>query len=82
MPLGTAATLIINDKMKAICTRDGSTSYKRQKEQGMIPRGTHCCFGDFPSDMAPNAWKGHKRMQKSTSTPSLCKSASAGPPSL
>jgi len=77
MPLGPASILILDDSLTKMIHRDGSKSYKRQKQLGMITRGNHCCFGDFPEDMAPQAWKGHKLLGKSSSTPSLNKTAAS-----
>jgi len=71
--LGLAGTLMINDTLKNMMNKDGSQSYKRLKEMRMIPLGQHSCLGDFPSDLAPNAWGKvqSKTMAKSSSTPSL-----------
>jgi len=48
-----AGTLLIEDALKKIIYRDGSKSIKRDKENGMVPRGAHSCFGDFPKDFMP-----------------------------
>jgi len=46
---GAASTLMIDDALKKLIYRDGSKGYKVQKFSGMIPRGQHSCFGNFPS---------------------------------
>lgn len=70
-----AGTLLLDDALKGIIHRDGSKSYKRAKENGMITLGNHSCFGDFPKDLAPNAWnkvkKSSSSMSKSSSVPTL-----------
>mmetsp|Transcript_93870 Transcript_93870/g.210327 ORF Transcript_93870/g.210327 Transcript_93870/m.210327 type:complete len:302 (-) Transcript_93870:163-1068(-) len=68
-----AGTLLLDDALNGIIHRDGSKSYKRAKENRMITRGNHCCFGNFPADLAPNAWSKVKKdpMGKSSSVPSL-----------
>lgn len=43
----------MEDALKKIIYRDGSKSYKLEKKLGLIPKGTHCCFGDFPSYKTP-----------------------------
>eukprot|EP00747_Dinoflagellata_sp_TGD_P219473 gnl/TRDRNA2_/TRDRNA2_91587_c0_seq2.p1 gnl/TRDRNA2_/TRDRNA2_91587_c0~~gnl/TRDRNA2_/TRDRNA2_91587_c0_seq2.p1 ORF type:complete len:310 (+),score=55.45 gnl/TRDRNA2_/TRDRNA2_91587_c0_seq2:68-997(+) len=48
-----AGTLLIEDALKKIIHRDGSQSLKREKERGLVPRGAHSCFGDFPPDSMP-----------------------------
>lgn len=48
-----AGTLLIEDALKKIIHRDGSKSYKLEKQQGLIPRGAHSCFGDFPKGSMP-----------------------------
>eukprot|EP00418_Pyrodinium_bahamense_P007462 CAMPEP_0179024710 /NCGR_PEP_ID=MMETSP0796-20121207/7592_1 /TAXON_ID=73915 /ORGANISM="Pyrodinium bahamense, Strain pbaha01" /LENGTH=303 /DNA_ID=CAMNT_0020720673 /DNA_START=71 /DNA_END=982 /DNA_ORIENTATION=- len=68
-----AGTLLLDDTLKNMMHKDGSKSYKRLKESRMIPLGQHSCLGDFPSDLAPNAWDKvkSKPLAKSSSTPSL-----------
>jgi len=68
-----AGSLILDDALKGIIHRDGSKSYKRAKESRMIPLGNHCSLGDFPSDLAPRAWKTvqKKTLTKSSSVPTL-----------
>jgi len=67
--LGPAATLLIDDALKKMIFRDGSKGYKMSKHTGMIPRGNHSIFGDFPPDhmtgMKP------KRMVKTLSCPDM-----------
>lgn len=70
--LGLAGTLILDDTLKNMMHKDGSKSFKRLKEQRMIPLGQHSCLGDFPTDLAPGAWgKVKPKMSKSSSTPTL-----------
>jgi hypothetical protein len=66
-----AGTLIIDDQVKKMMHRDGSKSYKKEKKERMIPLGNHSVFGDFPKDLAPDAWKQVKPL-------SMTKSASTG----
>jgi len=47
---GAAATLLIDDALKKIIYKDGSKSTKRLKHTGMLPRGNHSCFGNFPPE--------------------------------
>jgi len=69
-----AATLILDDTLKKMIHRDGSKSYKDGKRNRMLPLGNHCSFGDFPKDLAPQAWSAVKtkpRLSKSASAPGL-----------
>jgi len=50
----------LDDALKKIVYRDGSKSYKVNKQERMIPRGNHSCFGDFPPDHATKAWSNMK----------------------
>jgi hypothetical protein len=77
MVVGPAVVLMTDDCLQNMIHRDGSKSIKAEKRAGMVTKGVHCCFGDFPDDMAPNAWKGHKPLGKSTSMPSLKPTAAA-----
>jgi hypothetical protein len=53
-----AGTLLIEDALKKIVHRDGSHSTKAQKDRGLLPKGAHSMFGDFPPDsMPPQAGK-------------------------
>jgi hypothetical protein len=61
-----AGTLLIEDALKKIIYRDGSKSIKRDKENGMVPRGSHSVFGDFPADYMP---KKSMTMYKSATSP-------------
>lgn len=63
-----AGTLLIEDALKKIIYRDGSKGWRMEKRQGLIPRGTHSCFGDFPPDFMPSKQAGGK-VQKSASAP-------------
>jgi len=77
-PSRAAATLMLDDALSKIIHRDGSTGIKHAKIHGMAPLGSHSCMGDFPSDLAPDAWK-HVRvrpskggtLKKSASSPGL-----------
>lgn len=66
---GAAGTLLIEDALKTIIHRDGSKGYKMQKWSGMLPRGNHSLFGDFPpghmGDLKP------KKVIKSSSAPTI-----------
>jgi hypothetical protein len=66
---GAAGTLLIEDAMKKIIHRDGSKSYKLQKWAGMLPRGNHSLFGDFPPDHMNDLKP--KKAVKSMSAPTL-----------
>jgi len=84
MKSGLAGSMILDDTLKNMVHRDGSRSFKRGKEHRMIPLGQHCCFGDFPRDMAPKAWDKVKAkpMRKSSSVPALPTLASANPSTM
>jgi len=46
--MGAAVTLMIDDALNNMLNKDGSMSVSYQKATGMIPRGNHSIFGDFP----------------------------------
>lgn len=76
--MALAGSLILNDALSKIVHRDGSKSYKAEKGVRMIPLGNHSCFGDFPVDLAPDAWRTvqklpSKTLSKSSSAPGLLK---------
>mmetsp|Transcript_56555 Transcript_56555/g.132664 ORF Transcript_56555/g.132664 Transcript_56555/m.132664 type:complete len:302 (+) Transcript_56555:112-1017(+) len=80
MPPTAAGTMLVEDQLKKMIYRDGSKSKKREKIAGMIPLGSHSPFGDFPPDLAPNAWsrlKAAGKLQKSQSASSLSNSTSS-----
>jgi len=52
-----AGTLLIEDVLKKIIYRDGSMSIKNEKQRGLIPKGAHSPFGDFPPDFMPKRSK-------------------------
>eukprot|EP00490_Sorites_sp_Unknown_P017882 CAMPEP_0114695776 /NCGR_PEP_ID=MMETSP0191-20121206/71768_1 /TAXON_ID=126664 /ORGANISM="Sorites sp." /LENGTH=403 /DNA_ID=CAMNT_0001992501 /DNA_START=60 /DNA_END=1268 /DNA_ORIENTATION=+ len=54
---GPAATLMIEDALQAMVRKDGMVGCKYEKSKGLIPMGTHSCFGDFPSDYLPEGVK-------------------------
>lgn len=70
-----AVTLLLDDSLTKIVHRDGSKSSKTAKMNRMIPLGSHSSFGDFPADLAPEAWKKvsavKPRIVKSASSPGL-----------
>jgi len=73
-PSTAAATLILDDELRKIFYKDGSKGPKAAKRNNMIPLGMHSTFGDFPLDMAPNAWstvKPRRSMKRSASAPGL-----------
>lgn len=65
--LGAATTLMIDDALTNMLYKDGSRSMKRQKHIGMLPRGNHSCFGNFPSNHMVGVKK--KVLTKSSSAP-------------
>jgi hypothetical protein len=67
--LGAAANLLIDDALTQMIHRDGSKSMKRQKYCGVIARGNHSSFGNFP----PEHMQGVKpiKMVKRASEPDL-----------
>lgn len=54
---GPAATLMIEDALQAMVRKDGRVGAKYEKSKGMIPMGSHSCFGDFPDDYLPEGVK-------------------------
>jgi len=74
-----AGIMIIDDSLDKMVYRDGSRSQKRMKEKRLIPLGQHCCLGDFPKDLAPNAWEKCKKssLGSSSSAPSLGQASGA-----
>lgn len=69
-----AGSLILSDECNKIIYRDGSRGYKNSKRNRMIPLGNHSSFGDFPPDLAPQAWstvkaKPQKTLSHSSSAP-------------
>jgi len=43
----------MEDTLTKMIYKDGSRSLQRDKERGLLPRGSHSCFGDFPPDLLP-----------------------------
>merc|ERR1712150_88041 len=78
--MGIANSLRNEDKLNQIVHRDDARTQKKEKINRMIPLGQHCCFGDFPLDLAPKAWHGvkTKTFGKSYSTGTLKKTSSVG----
>jgi len=62
-----AATLLIDDALKKILKDPNNT--KNMKYSGMLPRGNHSCFGNFPPDHMAGCKM--KVMRKTWSAPSL-----------
>jgi len=50
-----AGTLLVEDQLRKMMTRDGTKTTKAEKLNGYLPKGSHCCFGDFPAEFAPPA---------------------------
>jgi hypothetical protein len=63
--LGAAATLMVDDALTNMLHKDGSRGYKMQKWKDFLPRGSHSCFGNFPSEHMRGVRK--KKMVKSMS---------------
>jgi len=75
-PSRAAATLLLDDALTKMIHRDGTKGMKHAKRQGLLPLGSHSSFGDFPADLAPQAWSTVKRapaatLQRSSSAPGL-----------
>jgi len=67
--IGPAGNLLIEDALKKIIYRDGSKSVKHDKHRGMVTKGNHSCFGDYPDEfMNGDPWK---QLRKSASSPGL-----------
>jgi len=71
-----AATLILDDELRKILYKDGAKGPKAAKRNRMVPLGMHSTFGDFPTEMAPNAWstvrpKQSLSLKRSASAPGL-----------
>lgn len=83
-PSTAAATLLLDDALMKMVYRDGSKGYKEAKRNRMIPLGNHCEFGDFPKDLAPEAWSTVKAkgMTKSASAPGLSGIAERSAPTM
>jgi len=76
-----AGTLLIEDALKKIIYRDGSKSTRVEKQKGLIPRGAHSVFGDFPSDYMPNKTFAKASPRSPRPTPrELAQSSAANPP--
>lgn len=66
MAPGQAGTLLIEDALKKIIHRDGTKDVRREKAPGLVPKGHHSCFGDYPPDFVhKNPWK----VRRSSSVP-------------
>eukprot|EP00931_Biecheleriopsis_adriatica_P073352 TRINITY_DN47655_c0_g1_i1.p1 TRINITY_DN47655_c0_g1~~TRINITY_DN47655_c0_g1_i1.p1 ORF type:complete len:364 (+),score=52.49 TRINITY_DN47655_c0_g1_i1:88-1092(+) len=51
--MSPAGTLMVEDALNKMIYRDGSRSLQTEKRRGLVPRGSHSCFGDFPPDFMP-----------------------------
>jgi hypothetical protein len=80
--MSPAMTLLVDDCLTKMIHRDGSKSLRREKERGMVPRGAHSIFGDFPPDAVPkNCYKAKMSstgMSKSSSSPNLSRPNTVG----
>ena len=45
------------ETVRAMVRKDGMVGTKYEKSKGFIPMGSHCCFGDFPTDYLPEGVK-------------------------
>ena len=43
--------------LRATVRKDGMVGTKYEKSKGLIPMGSHSCFGDFPSEFLPEGVK-------------------------
>jgi len=73
--MGAAVTLMIDDALNNMLNKDGSMSVSYQKATGMIPRGNHSIFGDFPPTHMVGVRPKKFGLAKSKSAPSLKSSA-------
>lgn len=64
--MSPAGILLVEDTLNKIIHRDGSRSLSRLKEQGLVPMGSHSCFGNFPPDYMPA-----RCLQRTRSNPSF-----------
>jgi hypothetical protein len=53
MPITAAGTLMLEDTVRKMFSNDKAEPYKKDKSIGLIPKGAHSCFGDFPPDHIP-----------------------------
>mmetsp|Transcript_63125 Transcript_63125/g.112117 ORF Transcript_63125/g.112117 Transcript_63125/m.112117 type:complete len:307 (-) Transcript_63125:144-1064(-) len=83
---GAAGTLLIEDTLRKMVERDGFKSYKAGKATGMLPKGNHSLFGDFPEDYMQDGpgWKKHLprdyTLSKSASAPTIGPKVALGQP--
>mmetsp|Transcript_49795 Transcript_49795/g.117089 ORF Transcript_49795/g.117089 Transcript_49795/m.117089 type:complete len:335 (+) Transcript_49795:95-1099(+) len=52
--MSPAGILLMEDTLNKMIYKDGSRGLRRDKERGLLPRGSHSCFGDFPPDLLPD----------------------------
>jgi len=79
--LGPAATLLIDDALKVMLNKrcPQADTKDNLKHSGMLPRGNHSCFGNFP----PEHMRGCKKtvlVRKSASSPQLMMAQTWGEP--
>ncbi|CAK9006927.1 unnamed protein product [Durusdinium trenchii] len=51
--MSPAGILLMEDTLNKMIYKDGSRSLRSDKAKGLVPRGSHSCFGDFPPDLLP-----------------------------
>lgn len=71
---GAAGTLLLEDKLKTMMNKEGNFGVKYEKKSGLIPGGSHSCFGNYPPDYMPaNLWRQRQAgvMSKSSSSPGV-----------
>jgi len=62
-----AGTLLLEDSLKKMMNRDGSTGVKVEKHRGLVPVGSHSCFGDYPAEhMHRDPWR---KLSRNNSSP-------------
>ncbi|CAJ1419908.1 unnamed protein product [Effrenium voratum] len=61
--MSPAGVLLMEDTLNRMIYKDGSRSLQRQKAKGLLPRGSHSCFGDFPPDLMPERLRSLARSQ-------------------
>jgi len=69
-----AAELILNDHIRKMWS-SGSDTLRANKRKGLLPRGMHSTFGDFPPDMSHHAWKDMPPILKKKPGMQRCSSA-------
>mmetsp|Transcript_104690 Transcript_104690/g.197304 ORF Transcript_104690/g.197304 Transcript_104690/m.197304 type:complete len:724 (+) Transcript_104690:79-2250(+) len=82
---GAGGTILIEqDMLRNMVEREGFRSYKPGKAIGMLPKGSHSLFGDFPEDYMQDglSWKKHRprdyTFSKSASAPTIAPKGPGG----